>query len=425
MIVYMSTNLEYLKDAKIKNIMIFVSDSLRWDFTPDSIKKMGVSFKSVASSLYTAASFPSIFSGLYPIKHQVFTWQDILRQQHRGLLNIPDMNKSLRCENTWVDMGPEDSQIHRLCGSPKGDSLDLIKEPFVYIEDDKGGHCPYGLSFDKYKGGGCFEFFKEYGAKERSELVQMYKKGISQSRDNFLKRINTLEKRNLLENTLIIFTSDHGELLGEYGGLVNHGRPPCPELVYVPTIFIHPRLKPKNITHFIVRHVDIYPTVRHVLGLPNIKGLDGVDLLTQTPKYGFSFQRGGHKKKTSMIDNYMRYSAKSVWDSEGGHVYHDLGDIRAKLFFYNRIILKKHPEFSYMRERAKDKKVSEKIRRYKEGVKALSKDHIVYGKPTFDELSGKQMISEYQKTVGQIEEQETLKMDKEVEERLKSLGYMD
>jgi len=54
--------LNRLKSQDIKNMMIFVSDSLRWDYTPVSILNMGISTKTVASSLYTASSFPIIIS---------------------------------------------------------------------------------------------------------------------------------------------------------------------------------------------------------------------------------------------------------------------------------------------------------------------------------------------------------------------------
>jgi arylsulfatase A-like enzyme len=43
--------------------------------------------------------------------------------------------------------------------------------------------------------------------------------------------------RGILDDSLVIFTSDHGELLGEYNGLYHHQTPVVPELVYVPLAF--------------------------------------------------------------------------------------------------------------------------------------------------------------------------------------------
>ena len=167
--------LNQLKSKDIENIVIFICDSLRWDHTPISILDRGISIKTVASSLYTASSFPSIISGLYPPKTGVHTWEDLLPRNIRGILGFNGYNSSLWCETTWTDLPPNESDIHRILGNPKGVSLENIEQPFIYVEDDKGGHCPYGKPLGEYMGGGCPEFFKEYGKKGREELIMQYK----------------------------------------------------------------------------------------------------------------------------------------------------------------------------------------------------------------------------------------------------------
>ena len=152
--------LKGFESQNIKNIVIFVCDSLRWDFLPLSISDMGITIKTVASSLYTASSFPSMISGLYTPKTGVHTWQDILPKNFRGLLELDGYNTSLWCETTWTDLPPNKSSLHKILGNPEGISLEDVETPFVYIEDDKGGHCPYGLPFGEYMGSGGEEFFK-------------------------------------------------------------------------------------------------------------------------------------------------------------------------------------------------------------------------------------------------------------------------
>ena len=186
-----------LESQDIKNILIFVCDSLRWDYIPVSILNMGISTKTVASSLYTASSFPSIVSGLYPPKTGVHSWEDLLPRNLRGLLEIDGYNSSLWCETTWTNLPPDKSAIHKVLGYPKGISLKEIDPPFIYIEDDKGGHCPYGLSFGEYMGKGCPNFYREYGKKGKKELIKQYRIGIQKSVENFKERINILkEKQN-------------------------------------------------------------------------------------------------------------------------------------------------------------------------------------------------------------------------------------
>ena len=75
--------------------------------------------------------------------------------------------------------------------------------------------------------------------------------------------------------------SDHGELLGEYGDLIGHGEASCPELVYIPIVFIHPSL-PKGKTYEnegVLRHVDLFPTIKGILNIKSDQYTDGVNLL--------------------------------------------------------------------------------------------------------------------------------------------------
>lgn len=384
-----------LKSQNIKNVVIFVCDSLRWDYIPVSVLEMGLSIKTVSSSLYTASSFPSFFSGLYPPKTGVHTWEDVLPRSIRGIFDFDGYNPSLWCETTWTDLPPNKSEIHRILGNPKGISLENIQPPFIYVEDDKGGHCPYGFPSGEYMGGGCPEFFKEYGKKGREELIIQYKKGVKQSVEYFKKRIKTLEDRGLTQSTLIIFTSDHGELLGEYGGLTYHNRPPCPELVYVPTVFIHPSIKTKIINDAIIRHVDFYPTIASIINKKISYKVDGVDLTSESlPSTGLSFRYGGYFKSKNKIENWMTYQASSIWDYHGGHIFHGLGYFRALLFFFFKLFIQKHPRFNFMRENLK-KNPSNKYREYWKALKHFSIPYMKYLDPNFTKSAAKEYIDNY------------------------------
>ncbi|MFX1514644.1 MAG: sulfatase-like hydrolase/transferase [Promethearchaeota archaeon] len=415
-----------LKDQKIENIFIFVSDSLRWDFTPEKVKKMGITLKTIASSLYTASSFASIISGLYPPKHGVYTWQDILPRNVRGLLGFDTHTVSLWCETTWTDLPPDKSQIHTILGDPAGISLENIESPFIYIEDDKGGHCPYGYSFGEFMGGGCPDFFKEYGKKSRAKLIKQYKRGIEQSVMQFEKRLRILEERGLVNNTLVIFTSDHGELLGEYGGLIGHGRPPCPELTYVPTVFIHPSFKQELLTNGLCRHVDLYPTIAGILGVDGVYTTDGVNLTEalNLPKRGLNFKKEEHHESKDNRSKKWKYGCNSIWDYNGGHIFHDLNKNKGGLMFFYKIFIKKHPEFNFLRERNSRLKITERFHNYVVAIKGLSKSHIKYNQPNLSKNQAKRLIEKYLAGIVEIKTKKTV-IDEEVEKRLRALGYLD
>lgn len=384
--------LQQLKKQNIKNILLFVSDSLRWDYTPKKIIEEGVTLKTIASSLYTAPSFPSIFSGLYPPKTGVYNWENILKKNLRGLFNFNGYKHSLWCETTWTNSPPWESDLHNVLGKPEGVPLEEIKIPFIYVENDKGGHCPYGISFGKYKS--FQEFYREYGKKGNSELRKQYTLGVKESEKNLYKRIETLKERNLLDETLIIFTSDHGELLGEYGGLVGHGRPPCPELVYVPTIFIHPSLETQKITNNIIRHVDLFPTIASILNRPIQYQVDGVDLTkTQLPLNGLNFRIGGYFKAQRMIERWMDCNSTSMWNHDGGHIFQSLSRKRALILFLYKILIQHHPEFAYFYENVRSNSQN-KFKDLLEILQKLTKPYIKYGEPQLTKNEAKKIISQ-------------------------------
>jgi len=399
-------------EKKVKNVFIFVSDALRLDFLPEDIKNRGIFFKTAASSLYTASSFPSMLSGLYPPRHRVYNWNNVLEKNIKTLLDLKGFHTSLWCETTWTKTPPDQSGIHRLMNNPPGISLTEIKEPFVFVEDDKGGHCPFGVSFGQYMGGGCPDFFREYGKKGKKALVSQYQKGIEQSRKNFLKRVQVLKDRGIMDRTLIVFTSDHGELLGEYGGLTGHVRPPCPELVYVPTVFIHPSLEGKRPGSGFMRHVDLYPTVCGFLKVKGSEDLDGMDVLgsEKIPDYGFNFL---------LLKGV--YKAQSVWDEKGGWIFHPFNYFKGLAYFLSRL---KTKEFYFLLESIKNKNLLFRYRAVKSALRHLTRSALKYQKPGFSQKKAHVLLKLYIQKTG-IQDSKKRRLSEKEKQQLKGLGYLD
>lgn len=83
-----------------------------------------------------------------------------------------------------------------------------------------------------------------------------------------LRVINALVNSSFYEDTIIIFTSDHGDMLGAHGGLFQKWYQAYEETIHVPLIIHNPKLfKKYNSTEIITSHIDILPTI---LSLANI-----------------------------------------------------------------------------------------------------------------------------------------------------------
>jgi len=101
--------------------------------------------------------------------------------------------------------------------------------------------------------------------------------------DKYLQQIiAALEDRGLLDNTLIIKTSDHGEMGLAHGGLRQKNFNMYEETLRVPLIFSNPRLwgqGRQRVSSAMVSHVDFLPTMAGLFNAPDSAraGWQGVD----------------------------------------------------------------------------------------------------------------------------------------------------
>jgi arylsulfatase A-like enzyme/Flp pilus assembly protein TadD len=90
--------------------------------------------------------------------------------------------------------------------------------------------------------------------------------------------LEKLRQLGLYDDTLIVITGDHGEMLGEHGEL-NHGFFIYEGALRVPLVMRVPRAQPSSRQVDIpVSLIDIVPTVLSVVGAPLPKEIQGVDL---------------------------------------------------------------------------------------------------------------------------------------------------
>jgi choline-sulfatase len=88
-----------------------------------------------------------------------------------------------------------------------------------------------------------------------------------------------LDELGLLDRTLVVIASDHGEAFREHGG-EGHGRNLYREVTEVPLIFRLPApLAAGVVVEPLVENVDIWPTILDLLGLPPLEGVDGRSLV--------------------------------------------------------------------------------------------------------------------------------------------------
>ncbi len=105
-----------------------------------------------------------------------------------------------------------------------------------------------------------------------------YDRCIAYLDDQLGRLFNELETRGLLENTLVIITSDHGEEFGEHGEL-EHGLSLHQEAIRVPLLVIDPRRVPSGrVVTTPVSLRDLPATVVNLVGVPGPSPFPGRSL---------------------------------------------------------------------------------------------------------------------------------------------------
>ena len=115
-------------------------------------------------------------------------------------------------------------------------------------------------------------------------IEYLYKCGIHRLDELYGKVIDKLSEYKLLDESLVVFTADHGETMCRDNTFFKfcHGYQLTPEVLSVPLIVRAPSLGVKAGKHsFVSRSIDLFPTMAGLCGLsmPKDKKPDGIDLL--------------------------------------------------------------------------------------------------------------------------------------------------
>lgn len=160
---------------------------------------------------------------------------------------------------------------------------------------------------------------------QRRQAIQGYHAATSFMDAQVGRVVDALDRLGLAENTVIVFTSDHGYHLGDHGlwqkGSLFERSTRVPLIVAAPGAAANGRA-----TASLAELVDLYPTLADLCGLPSPPYLDGVSLrailqdVTKTVKpAAFSQVR----RRASGLDGYSVRSGPwryIEWDTAGGVV---------------------------------------------------------------------------------------------------------
>ncbi len=170
-----------------------------------------------------------------------------------------------------------------------------------------------------------------------SEAIRHYYAFTTQIDDQIGRIITHLEKTGILDDTIIIFSSDHGETLGSHGGMIDKGYSHFEEIQRIGMIVRYPeKYRPKqspqgSIQRELVSLVDIYPTCLELAGITDTQiNSEGISLHSRLEERAperdavfieFFGMRGGTLMMTCRSGNW-----KYGWNMNGQNELYDLAN---------------------------------------------------------------------------------------------------
>ena len=118
---------------------------------------------------------------------------------------------------------------------------------------------------------------------ENERACELYRKEITYNSDQVARLLDTLDEMGIADNTVVVFTADHGHSLGEHDYWYHHGEFLYDASMSIPLIIKAPgKLEAGGVVDDQVRSIDVMPTL---LGLTGVSHdgpeMDGVDLRTE------------------------------------------------------------------------------------------------------------------------------------------------
>ncbi len=110
----------------------------------------------------------------------------------------------------------------------------------------------------------------EYTEKELRHLTHQYL-GLLTMTDKYIgKLLDALDETNAWKDTMVVFTTDHGFMLGEKNYLCKNFMPAYNEVFEIPMIVSHPRYKPARVSA-LTQNIDLFPTILEFFGVDMAK----------------------------------------------------------------------------------------------------------------------------------------------------------
>lgn len=372
------------------NVYIYVADALRMDYLSPSLRDNHGFTKTISSGTFSPPGFATLVTGRYPHEHGVYGFHHELDSEMETIFTaFPTVNTGF-----YRGIG----QIGEVLGAEHDVPSEPFEldEPFLIMERDLLTHVPYAKDQQTTIPEGTESYWKEVRT-DRGKLIDDYERSARLSAERFKSRVAELEEKEILEDTLVILTADHGETLGE-NGLVGHRHSITPEISYVPTLIYN---EGASIHQDLIGHTDIFPIVANALGKKD-----------QVPNDVLTHEISETSNRAVYLTESADMDSEGVWGPNGGYVFVNEGLVSRLKW----IVVKMAISGARYYHRRRPLSV------IKHGMEGLLSQPLKYGNPQFSEEFAEKVVKNALEDQIEGEDRE---LSSEAEARLRELGYME
>jgi arylsulfatase A-like enzyme len=194
--------------------------------------------------------------------------------------------KEVRLATGWIEKNPNEKFFFFLHTYETHHPYTPLKEDLDLLEKDYSGPLPANIPSELLRKINAGEV--EIDLADQNHIISTYNAEIYSMDRAFGVLVDFLKKQNLYDNTLIIFTSDHGEEFEEHGMMGWHSHTLYDELLRVPLIIKFPNSEYAfTLIDEQTRNIDILPTMLDILNIPPLPQFEGESLLewfSKTPR---------------------------------------------------------------------------------------------------------------------------------------------
>jgi arylsulfatase A-like enzyme len=326
------------------NFIVIVVDALRADrfglpgcdgkapFNVEELSRRTICFKSAyAASSWTMPSVASLFVSQYSSEHKVVLASSILSEEMQTLaeaLGGAGYQSGGWTANPLIDQDRGYSQgfgvyefvpgfdfvrgtlnMQQMHWAPASEINSRAVE-WLRARDAKGemapffiylhymeAHAPYPCPPEA--GVGCRDLSRainrrlrgeewDFSGEELRTISLLYDAGVKSAENAIAGLMEEMARGGWLENTWVVVTADHGEMLGEHDGFT-HGRTLYEPVIHVPLVWIGPG-EGGHVASQLVSLIDVAPTILDLAGIAKPDSFRG-----QSLAYMLSHPRKGHR----------------------------------------------------------------------------------------------------------------------------------